>query len=97
MPDLTSQDLTTTTIETVETLDDAERFLRWLSERREVLAIDLETTGVDWWRDDIRICSFGDQHSAWVIDFGEWKGLVRTALERYTGDIVGHNLSLIHI
>lgn len=93
MPDLTSQDLTTTTIETVETLDDAERFLRWLSERREVLAIDLETTGVDWWRDDIRICSFGDQHSAWVIDFGEWKGLVRTALERYTGDIVGHNFT----
>lgn len=76
----------------VETVEEAQGFLRWLSERRPVLAIDTETSGLDLYtRDYLRVVQFGDAQSGWVIPYDEWRGVIRQALSSYEGAIVGHN------
>jgi DNA polymerase-1 len=78
----------------VETLDEANAFMRWLGERRTVLAIDTETGGLDWWKVALRLVQFADSTGqAYVIpyDAGGWGGIAREALQRYIGQLVMHN------
>ncbi len=75
----------------VESLDDANDFVRWLGERRPVLGIDTETEGLNWWRDRLRLCQFGDANAAWVLAWDRWPGLALEVLQRYTGQLVMHN------
>lgn len=80
------------TVTLVETLDEALAFRRWLGERRPVLAIDTETTGLEWWTPHfLRTTQFGDGEQAWVLPQEWWGKLVKDSVERYTGDIVAHN------
>lgn len=71
---------------------DASSFLTWLSRRRNVLAIDTETTGLKWWEPGfLRTVQFGDTERAWVVS-AEWhKALLRDALLKYEGPVVFHN------
>lgn len=79
-------------VRNVRTLDDVMEFKRWLGQDRAVLAYDIETSGLSWHRDVIRLAQFGDARSAWVLSYEEWRGVVREALTTYTGPIVGHNV-----
>lgn len=76
----------------VETFDEAESFMRWLGERRPILACDTETGGLEWWKDDLRLVQFGDLATGWAIPWQGWGGLAADALRRYTGDLAFHNL-----
>lgn len=71
----------------VETLDEALALKRWLGERRPGgwLGVDTETTGLDWWRDDLRTVQFGDRHTGWCVEWSEWAGLVKECIEAYDG------------
>ena len=75
----------------VETFEDAEEFMRWLGERRPVLACDTETGGLDWWKDRLRLVQFGDPRAGWAVPWQDWGGLVRETFRRYTGPLVFHN------
>lgn len=77
----------------VDNFDDAQEFMRWLGNRRDVLGFDTETSGLDPREPGarIRIAQFGDINEGWTIDYQKWPGLVQEVLERYQGDIVLHN------
>lgn len=78
----------------VETVDEASAFLRWLGERRPVLAIDTETTGLRLQTGDtVRLVQFGDPRDGWALDYQNWRGVISQALSSYEGPIVGHNWS----
>lgn len=72
--------------------DDAQELLRWLGERRPVLALDLETAGLRWWDQPIRLAQLGDARTGWAVPYQRWSGVIAEALSRYDGPIVGHNL-----
>lgn len=78
----------------VTSLDDANAMQRWLSERREILAVDTETTGLTFWTptDDLRLVQLGDAETGWAVPWHDWGGLVKQLLNQYTEPIVGHNL-----
>lgn len=59
--------LTGATVHPVRDHADADDFLDWLARPRRVLAVDTETTGLDYFA-DVRLVQFGDASDAWVID-----------------------------
>lgn len=80
----------------VDSFTEVENFLRWLSEdrNRQWLAVDLETGGLDWWREPIRTAQFGDVQHGWCIPFDRWGGLVEEVFTRVphgTTRFVAHN------
>lgn len=68
----------------VDSFTECESFLRWLSEDRgrDWLACDLETGGLDWWREPIRLAQFGDTHDGWAIPYDRWGGLIDEVFQR---------------
>lgn len=66
--------------------------MRWLGERREVLAVDTETSGLDPERCVLRLVQFGDEHAGWSVPWERWGGVALEALGKYTGELVGHNV-----
>ncbi len=75
----------------MESPDECQDFLRWLSQDRPILAIDSETGGLEWWKQPLRLVQFGDGQDGWAISYRNWRGLIQTALERYEGPVVFHN------
>lgn len=75
----------------VESYREATDFLHWLGERRPILAIDTETGGLDWWRDDLRLVQFGDGETSYALPFHLWGGIALEAISDYVGPIVMHN------
>jgi DNA polymerase-1 len=77
----------------VDSFDEAESFMRWLSEDRgrEVLGFDVETTGLDPFHNRIRLAQFGDTQTGWAFPYPDWKGLVADVMRKYTGPMAGHN------
>jgi len=75
----------------VDSVAEVENMLRWLGERRPVLAFDTETEGLDPWRDKIRLVQFGDAKTGWALPYRDWRGVVRHVLETYEGPMVGWN------
>lgn len=76
----------------VETIDEVEAFLRWLGERRPILALDSETSGLSLARDRVRLFQFGDGRHGWAIPYEEWRGLIRHVLTVYEGPRVGQHI-----
>lgn len=77
----------------VETLDEAMEFKRWLGERRPILGLDTETTGLHWWNPHfLRTTQFGDGEQAFVLPQEWWGKLVKDSIEQYEGEILGHNI-----
>jgi DNA polymerase-1 len=72
----------------VESTEDVEDFLRWLGERRPILGVDSETTGLSLAKDRLRLVQFGDATSGWAIPHRDWRGLIRHVLEQYEGKMV---------
>lgn len=77
----------------VDSIEKAMEFMRWLGERRPILAVDTETSGLDTRRCDLRLVQFGDAMSGWAIPWHDWAGVVKQALRVYEGDLVAHNLA----
>lgn len=75
----------------VETWDDAQEFVAWMREPRDVLGIDTETTGLSPERDEIRLIQFGDDHQGWAIDFKRWSQLSLEMMDAFKGTRVLHN------
>lgn len=71
----------------VDTADEAAAFVRWMGERRPILAVDTETSGLSgWWRPDfLRLVQFGDGAGAWALDVRNWRGAIEQALRQYDG------------
>jgi DNA polymerase-1 len=66
----------------VDSVDSAQAFLSWLGERRPILAIDTETTGLKWWTPRFtRLVQFGDGKTGWAIGVRDWRGVIETALQ----------------
>lgn len=76
----------------VETWDDAQDLMRWLGERRNVLAVDTETSGFGWWRERLRLVQFGDTREGWAIPWEDWPALVREVFRKYDGELAFHNM-----
>lgn len=75
----------------VDSWEEADAFKRWLSEDRDLLGLDIETTGLDPFRDEIRLVQVGDESTGWAIPWDEWRGLARDAVESYEGPMALHN------
>lgn len=67
------------TLRTVDSVQEAECFLSWLGERRPVLAVDTETTGLRW-DDTTRLIQFGDGQGGWAVSVRNWRGVAAIAL-----------------
>jgi len=72
----------------VESTEDVNDFLSWLGERRPVLGVDSETTGLSLTKDSLRLVQFGDANAGWALPYRDWRGVIRQALTRYDGPIV---------
>ena len=79
------------TLTLVDSFAKAEAFMRWLGERRDVLGVDTETSGLEIESNTIRLIQFGDLDQGWAIPWGRWSGVALEALDKYRGGLVLHN------
>jgi DNA polymerase-1 len=88
----------------VDTVDKAQAFMTWLSERRPMnaIAIDTETGELPGnpkkdafspWHGRLRLVQVGDGQTGWSIPWGDWKGVFYNAMDRFDGPIVCHNIA----
>lgn len=80
----------------VKTIDDVNEFFRWLGERRDWLAWDTETGGLEFWKQPLRLVQIGDTDTAYVFRADRWLGAVEQALTQYEGRLVGQNVGFDH-
>lgn len=85
-------DLENVNLHYVETVEEVNAFMRWLSEDHDWLAFDLETGGLEFWNKKLRLFQFGDQNTAWAFRGDRWLGVMEEVLSKYEGKIVGHNV-----
>lgn len=83
--------LTDVKLHLITCLDDALEFKRWASKTRSVLCVDTETTGLQVWKDRVRLVQFGDADDGWAMDWNLWRGVAREVIAEYEGDVVFHN------
>lgn len=85
-------DLESVNLTYVETVEEVNRFMSWLGERRDWLAYDTETGGLSFWKDSLRLFQFGDTESGWAFRADRWLGVLEEVMKKYTGRLVGHNM-----
>lgn len=56
------------------------------------MGLDIETSGLSLAQDRIRLVQFGDSEHGWAVPWGLYSGVVREAIAKYEGPIVGHHL-----
>lgn len=76
----------------VQTNQDVQNFFLWLGERRDWLAYDTETGGLEHWKQPLRLCQFGDTEGGWAFRADRWLGVIEEVFRTYKGKIVGHNI-----
>lgn len=81
-----------TVIHFVQTLDEVNEYKRWLGERRNWLAFDTETGGLEFWKQPLRLVQVGDTQEAWVFRADRWLGVIEETLPTYAGPLVGQNV-----
>lgn len=84
-------DLTDIQIHFVETLDEAQEFLRWLGTVKGPLAVDTETHGLDKMRHNVRLIQFGNETDGWALGWFHWAALIIDVLRKWEGEYVFHN------
>jgi DNA polymerase-1 len=88
----------------VDTAEKASEFIHWISQRRPLNAIAVDTeTGerpggvrahaLSPWHGQLRLVQVGDAEQAWAIPWNEWGGVFYQAMENYDGPIVFHNIA----
>lgn len=90
-----SFDPTTVRIQLVTNMDTAYEFLQWCREvPDQLVALDVETDGLDWYDGKLRLVQFGTRTEGWAVPFEEYKALVTEALKVLSDRdkfFVGHN------
>lgn len=83
-----------TQLHLVNSVDEASALMSWLGNRREVLAVDTETSGLDPYAPGakLRLIQIGDEHAGWAIPWDRWGGVAMEALNKYEGELTFHNL-----
>lgn len=79
----------------VNNIDTAMEMKRWLGERRPVLGLDTETTGLDAYAPGakLRLVQIGDHKTGWAVPWEGWGGVAMECLNAYDGTIALHNAS----
>lgn len=81
----------------VQTMADAEEFMRWLGERHEnnAIAFDTETSGLNPYAHDarVRLIQFGDTMTGWALPYADWRGVAVEALRKFDGQLIAHNIA----
>ena len=86
---MSDTDLSNVEVTLVETLEEAHAFLQWLGQRRPILAIDTETTGLKWWTPGFtRLVQFGDGETAYALGVREWWQVIHDGLRQLVSDQV---------
>lgn len=77
----------------VDNIETAWRMKSWLGERRDVLGLDTETSGLDAWAPDarLRLIQIGDHRTGWAIPWDGWGGAAIECLDAWDGPITLHN------
>ena len=88
----------------VDSVEVANNFITWLSQRRphDAICIDIETgefsgrptsDALSPWHGDIRLVQVGDGEQGWAIPWKEWSGVFYQAMKNYSGLVVFHNIA----
>ena len=88
----------------IDSVEEAQNFLAWISERRphNAIAIDTETgelpgkdrkDALSPWHGRLRLVQVGDAMTSWAIPWAEWAGVFYQAMDRFDGPIVCHNVA----
>jgi DNA polymerase I len=91
-------------LQLVDSVDQADKFLTWLGERRpmDAIAIDTETgelpggkrdDALSPWHGRLRLVQVGDGETGWSIPWDHWKGVFYQAMNQFDGPIVCHNIA----
>jgi DNA polymerase I len=91
-------------LELVDSVEQAERFISWMGQRRPLnaIAVDIETgelpgnpkdDALSPWHGRIRLIQVGDAMTGWAIPWDEWKGVFYQAMKKFDGPIVCHNIA----
>ena len=97
-------DLSNTRLELVDSVEQASKFMTWLSERRpaSAVAVDIETGEIPGnprdhafspWHGKMRLVQVGDGQTGWSIPWEEWNGVFYEAMDKFQGPIVCHNIA----
>lgn len=86
------------TLKLVTDIDTAWEMKRWAGERREVMGLDTETSGLSAFATDhitgppkLRTVQVGDMRAGWCVPWEQWGGAVMEILNNYDGTIAAHN------
>lgn len=84
-----------TQLRLVSCIDDLFDMKRWLGERRDVMGLDTETSGLDPYAPNARLrtIQIGDHKSGWVIPWEGWGGAAIECLNQWQGPLTLHNIS----
>jgi DNA polymerase-1 len=66
--------------------------MRWLS-TCDRIAFDVETSGLDVNRDNVRLVQVGDAVHGWAVPWQQWGGVIVDLVNRFEGEYVMHNAS----
>lgn len=91
-------------LELIDSVDQAQKFMHWLGERRPLNAIAIDTeTGelpgnprdhaLSPWHGRLRLVQVGDGMTGWSIPWDEWSGVFYQSMEKFDGPIVCHNIA----
>jgi phytoene dehydrogenase-like protein len=77
----------------VTNIADAFEMLNWVvknPDNRQVLAYDLETTGLDPREDGaaIRLAQLGDEKTGWAVPWDHWSGVFLECINAWQGQLV---------
>lgn len=75
----------------VDSTEEAAEMMRWLGERRDVLAVDVETSGLSPEHDEIRLFQIGDTREGWAVPWRDWRGAGVEVMRRWDGPMAMHN------
>jgi DNA polymerase-1 len=104
MTEEVSNGLSDVKIHLVDSVDKAQEFLSWLSERRpyDAIAVDTETgekpggprsDALSPWHGNLRLVQVGDGQQGWSIPWEEWSGVFYQAMNNFQGPVVCHNIA----
>lgn len=88
----------------VDSIEKAQSFLTWLSQRRphNAISIDTETGEIPGnntkhalspWHGRLRLVQVGDGEQGWAIPWEDWAGVFYEAMRKFDGLIICHNIS----
>jgi DNA polymerase-1 len=84
-----------TSLRLVTCIDDLFDMKRWMGERRDVLGLDTETSGLNPWEPGaaLRLIQIGDHREGWAVPWIGWGGAAIELMDAWKGDFTLHNAS----